>query len=92
MTTRSKYLGPAWKFINNSGSNHLVDTKEKDILKEYCLLDEKYYIPLDDLFHLMRSPNKDVNIPNYIYAVDKYPNEYANYLSDLRKIDPYTTI
>ena len=95
MSSGNRYLGPAWKFLkNNSNSDRtkMADTKQQDILKEYGDLDEKYYIPLQDLFHLIRSPDKDINVKNYIESTEMFPNEYANYVSDMRRIDPYTTM
>jgi hypothetical protein len=88
-------LGPAWKFLKNDSNREktkMVDTKQYDILKEYSDLDEKYYIPLQDLFHLIRSPDKDSNVRNYIESSEMFPNEYGEYVSDMRRIDPYTTI
>ena len=91
MSSGNRYLGPAWKFLNID-RRKMVDTKQHDILKEYCDLDDKYYIPLQDLFHLIRSPDRNSNMKNYIESAEMFPNEYANYVSDMRKIEPYTTI
>ena len=41
MSSGNRYLGPAWKFLNID-RRKMVDTKQHDILKEYCDLDDKY--------------------------------------------------
>ena len=64
----------------------LQNTKLEKTIKEFYELNDRIYIPLDDLQDIMYNNNSDYNIQNHIVLAGEYRDEYNAYLLDERPI------
>ena len=87
----TKYLGPSWKIprnIHNIKLTHVqrftITTYRKHniVCRELENMDEKSYVPLRDVFHMIENVRDDTHSPkHFLELASMYPEEYLVYIN-----------
>ena len=90
MKHTQKYLGPSWKVTNYT---YFAHNKHNQIMSELMNLDEKVYIPLDDVFFMLSHPNPYYTPKYFVQLISEdTPEAYNAYISDTRPSDEFNPV
>ena len=77
--------------IQDNEYDALMKLKRQIVFKQYFELDEKDYIPAEDFFFMLETPDMFYTPKNFIESAREYPEEFLEYINAQQKICDYDT-